>query len=128
MKIPLKVHNILDYVAAIALSLSPFIFGFSDINEARNLYLILGGGLAAYSLMTRYPISLLKIIPVNLHMMFDASAGLVLMAAPWVLGYIDALTSVQLIVHFVFGAGVLLLVFFTYPIGTNETTPARINE
>ena len=113
--IPLRIHNILDYVIAALLVLAPFVFGFSDIEIARDLFVVLGVGLASYSLITRYYYSLAKIIPVGVHMVFDTAAGAVILAAPYVTGYRENLTSLQLGVHLVMGLGAIGLVAVTKP-------------
>lgn len=111
--ISLRTHNVLDYVGAVALIASPYLFGFADIPAARTLFLVLGFGLAIYSAMTKYYYSVLKIIPVGLHMAFDVSAGIITLLGPWLFGYRNLLTGGQLALHFVLGLGVLALVTFT---------------
>lgn len=109
----LKTHNVLDYVIAVALIAAPFIFGFSDIPAARNVFLVLGGGLAAYSLITKYYYCIARIIPVGIHMVFDATAGLVLLAAPYFFDYRDQLTTLQFSIHVIMGLGAIGLVAVT---------------
>lgn len=111
--VSLKIHNILDYVIAITLVAIPFVFGLTDIPSARNIFLVLGGGLAAYSLMTKYYYCLARIIPLGLHMTFDAIAGLVLMVSPFAFGYRDNLSSGQFAIHMIMGLGALGLVALT---------------
>lgn len=111
--VPLKVHNILDYVAGVLLLFVPALFGFSEIAAARNLFIFAGIFLIGYSLITKYYYSLLKIIPLGVHMALDVASGVVVMLAPWVLGYRDLLTGGQEVVHYVLGVGVIGLVAMT---------------
>jgi len=111
--ISLKIHNILDYVAGVALILCPPIFGFSDVMGARNLFLVLGFGLIGYSLITQYRYSIAKIIPIGVHMFLDVMAGLVLMVGPWLFDYRSMITTGQTALHFVLGLGIWALVAFT---------------
>lgn len=111
--VSVKTHNILDYVGAALLVLSPFLFGFSDIVVARNAFLFYGVALAAYSAMTRYPISLVKWIPLGVHMTLDVIIGIAVMISPAVFNYSAFLTDWQYGLHFVLGLGVLGLVAFT---------------
>lgn len=111
--VSLKVHNVLDYIIALTLVAAPFLFGFSEIEAARNVFLILGVGLAAYSLITKYYYCIARILPVGVHMVFDAGAGLVVMAAPYIFGYRDFLTTTQFAVHIVMGLGAIGLVAVT---------------
>ena len=111
--VSLKVHNILDYVIALVLVLSPFIFGFSDITAAKNIFLVLGFGLATYSLITKYYYCIARIIPVGVHMIFDSAAGVTLLAAPYLFDYRENLTELQFGVHVAMGVGAIGLVSLT---------------
>lgn len=113
--IPLRIHNILDYVIGAVLVLSPYVFGFSDVDAARNVFLVLGFGLIGYSLFTNYRYSIAKVIPLGVHMFMDVSAGVVLMLAPYVFGYSDLITGGQLAFHYVMGLGAIGLVALTRP-------------
>jgi DNA integrity scanning protein DisA with diadenylate cyclase activity len=109
----LKTHNVFDYIIAVVLVLAPFLFGFSDIDAARNTFLILGFGLAAYSLITKYYYCIARIIPLGVHMIFDVSAGLVVLIAPYIFDYRESLTTLQFAVHVVMGIGAIGLVAVT---------------
>ena len=113
--ISLKAHNIIDYVIAAALVLVPYLFGFSNINAARNVLGVLGVSLAVYSLMTDYQYSVAKIVPLGVHMVLDVALGIIVMLAPSVFGYSSDLTGGQFGLHFVLGLGAIGLVAFTYP-------------
>jgi hypothetical protein len=78
-------HGILDYLAAGALITLPFLLGFQGIE----LWLSVAGGagLILYSLITDYQFGLAKLVPYNMHLVFDVSAGLALLVAPFVLGF-----------------------------------------
>ncbi len=111
--IPLRVHNALDYVLGGLLILSPTIFGMGDIDSARGMFWFLGFGLIGYSLLTRYPYSLVKAIPLGVHMALDVVVGLALMLAPTVLGYRSLISDGQNAAHFVLGLGAIGLVALT---------------
>jgi hypothetical protein len=111
--IPLKTHNILDYVAALVLIASPYMFNFSDVGPARNLFLTMGFALAIYSSITHYQYSLAKIIPIRPHMVLDIVTGFVLMIGPYAFNYRAALSNGQTALHFVLGLGVWGLVALT---------------
>ncbi len=78
-------HGILDYLAAGALIALPFILGFQGIELW--LSVVGGAGLIFYSLVTDYNFGVAKLLPYNVHLVFDISAGVVLLAAPFVLGF-----------------------------------------
>lgn len=121
--IPLKTHNVIDYVVGALLALSPFIFGFSDVTMARNTFLVVGLGLIAYSSITNYHYSLAKVIPLGVHMVMDAVLGIVLILAPALFGYRELITDGQFALHFVFGVGALGLVAFTRTRTESAKTP-----
>lgn len=111
--VSLKTHNILDYVAGLLLLLTPSLFGFADIDAARNFFVIAGLGLITYSLFTRYEIALWRKIPLGVHMTLDVTAGVLTILAPYVFGYSELLTGTQVAVHWVEGLGVIGLVALT---------------
>lgn len=111
--VSVRTHNIVDYIAAAVLVLAPFLFGFGDVIEARNVFILSGVLLAGYSLITRYPISVAKIVPLGVHMTLDVLIGLFVMIAPSIFGYRMFLTDGQYALHFVLGIGVIGLVAVT---------------
>lgn len=111
--IPLKVHNIMDYVGGGALILSPFVFGFSTVDAARNVFMVGGFFLVMYSLFTNYYYSVLRIIPLGAHMFMDGLLGVALLSAPWIFSYREAITSGQVYLHYILGVGLLSLVGLT---------------
>ncbi|MEQ1877457.1 MAG: hypothetical protein ABL958_12495 [Bdellovibrionia bacterium] len=111
--VSLRTHNILDYIGAAVLVLAPYLFGFNDILVARNVFLGSGFALALYSLCTNYEFSIVKWIPVGVHMTLDVIVGLFVMVAPGIFDYGVFLSDWQYALHFVLGIGVLGLVAFT---------------
>jgi hypothetical protein len=111
----LKVHNVLDYAAGIFLLFTPAIFGFSEIDTARDLFLGTGLAMLAYSACTKYDLSVFKWISLSAHMSLDVLAGVVVMLAPWLFGYRDVLTGTQEIMHYAIALGLFGLVAFTQP-------------
>lgn len=81
------VHGIIDYAVGILLLLAPTLFGFEGTPEI--LSYVLGAGHIAYSLITRYPLSIAKLIPFPIHGMIESAAGLFLLASPWLFGFAD---------------------------------------
>ena len=123
--IPLEVHNVVDYLVGVALALSPFVFGFSDVVAARNVFLVLGIGLVAYSAITNYYYSVAKIIPLGAHMVMDALAGIALILSPALFGYRELITDGQFAWHFVMGIGALGLVALTRTRTEEAKTPTQ---
>ena len=111
--VSLRTHNVLDYVIGAFLIVCPFIFGFSDVVPAVNTFMVGGVALIVYSLMTNYYYSLVKVIPLGVHMTLDAALGIVLILAPALFGYRELLTDGQYALHIVLGIGAVGLVALT---------------
>lgn len=118
--ISLRAHNILDYVVGVILLSIPAVFDFLDLDAARNVFLLGGLALIAYSAITKYQYSLWKLIPLDAHKGLDVLVGAVVMLAPWVFGYRDFLTTGQESVHYVAGLALFSLVAFTKPTTHNK--------
>lgn len=96
-----RAHGIIDYVMAATLIVVPFLFNFGA-QEAAALWVpvILGVVVLMTSLITRYELSIAKIIPMPIHIAADVMVGLVLAASPWLFGFADQMW----IPHVVLGA------------------------
>ena len=86
MKLPTKVHGVLDYLTGVALLIIPPAFNFPD-GAASQVPMLLGGGAIAYSLLTRYEWGLFKLIPMRGHLLLDFLSGVVLALSPWLFGF-----------------------------------------
>jgi hypothetical protein len=87
--IPTRVHGIIDYVVGALLIAAPFIFGFANGGPAQWVPILLGASIIVYSLLTRYELSMAKLIPMPVHLGLDAIGGLLLIASPWLFGFAD---------------------------------------
>jgi hypothetical protein len=101
--ISIKVHGFLDYITVAAFALIPTLFGLSGLPA------YLSYALAAIhflmTVLTAFPLGLLKVIPVKLHQIVETLVGPLLIVIPWVLGFSDNLTA-----RYVFiGAGVVII-------------------
>ena len=112
--IPSKFHGILDYAVAGTLIIAPTLLGFQGV--AKYLAFAGGLGLLIYSLITDYSISARKLIPFKVHLVFDFVAALVLIAAPFLFGFVG-LTK---IFYLVIGISVVAVVLLTN--SNTETT------
>jgi hypothetical protein len=123
--IPLKAHNVLDYIIGAFLIVAPWVFGFAEVAAARNVHLWLGAGLIVYSLATNYYYSLIRVIPLGVHMTLDTLAGIFLILSPALFGYRTLLTDGQYAEHIVLGIGAIGLVALTRPRTEASKTPAE---
>lgn len=111
----IKQHNVMDYVTGATLIAAPELSGLKEVPRARGLFWALGFGLIGYSLLTRYPYSLKKVIPLGMHMAMDVASGLTLMAGPSLLGYQREISGFQRALHFILGGSAIGLVALTKP-------------
>ncbi len=84
-----KTHGYIDYsMGALLIAMAYFINFNSDNTPNFVLYLV--GSLAIfYSLLTKYELGVIKIIPMYIHLMLDSLSGIFLATAPWLLGFAD---------------------------------------
>jgi hypothetical protein len=82
-------HGILDYVVGVALIAAPWLFGFANDGPATVIPVALGIGTLVYSLLTRYELGLIKLIPFKGHLTLDLMAGVLLASSPWIFGFSD---------------------------------------
>jgi hypothetical protein len=87
--IPSKTHAVIDYMVAVLLLAAPYIFEFANGGPAQIVPMVLGAGIILYSLLTRYELSIAKLIPYRAHLVLDVLGGLVLLASPWIFGFTD---------------------------------------
>lgn len=111
--IPATFHGMLDYAVALTLIAGPFVLGFTGI--AQMLAIAGGAGLFIYSLLTDYSISVQKLLPFKVHLLFDFVAALVLVAAPFIFGEAGGFTEIAKYFYMVIGAAVIIVVAVTNP-------------
>jgi hypothetical protein len=87
--LPLRMHAMMEPVAAILVIAAPWIFGFSDVDTATTLSVIIGVAILLTGMSTRWRWSLVKLIPLRTHFMMDVGIGILLVAAPWIFGFGD---------------------------------------
>jgi hypothetical protein len=87
--IPTRVHGVLDYIVGLLLIAAPFVFGFAYGGEETYVPVSLGIAALVYSLLTRYELGLIRIIPMPAHLVIDFCSGLLLAASPWLFGFAD---------------------------------------
>jgi hypothetical protein len=101
-----KIHAYLDYALAIALALSPMLFEF--IGTARILCYALAAAILVLSLLTRYPLGVIRAIPFKIHGYIELAAGLFTLAAPWIFNF----EGIDLARNLFIGVGVLVVALF----------------
>jgi hypothetical protein len=78
-------HGALDYALAIAFLVLPGWLEFTQ--PAASMSYVVGVAYLAASLVTRYPLGLLKVLPFSMHGVLEAAMAVVWLAAPWLFGF-----------------------------------------
>jgi hypothetical protein len=108
--IPLELHAMIEPFIGVLFILAPFVLDF-DHSSARTLSIVVGVVILLSGMMTRWRLSLVKLIPLRVHFMTDVLIGIVCIAAPFALGFSDE--TAPLIFFLVMGLGELGAAFGT---------------
>jgi hypothetical protein len=84
--IPRQVHAMLDYSWGAAIAVAPKLMDFED-ETAGKLLRATGLLTGAASLLTKYELGAVKVIPYRVHLMFDGLSAAVGLASPWLFGF-----------------------------------------
>jgi hypothetical protein len=87
--IPPRIHGLIDYLVAVLLLAAPYLFGFADGGPAQMVPTVIAVAIIAVSLLTRYELSLAKVIPYPVHLGLDLVVGLALAVSPWLFGFAE---------------------------------------
>lgn len=87
--IPLKLHAALEPLIAAIIIASPWIFQFSETTTATVICVIVGAVMLLVGSMTDWRLSLVRLIPLRMHLAGDLVLGAVLVLSPLVFGFSD---------------------------------------
>ncbi|HEU0301205.1 MAG TPA: SPW repeat protein [Longimicrobium sp.] len=87
MRLPTRVHGMLDYLLGALLIASPWVFGFGAGGAESWVPVALGAGIVLYSLLTDYELGVVKRLQMPVHLLLDAVGGLLLAVSPWLFGF-----------------------------------------
>lgn len=87
MRLPTRVHGILDYLLGALLIASPWLLGFAAGGAETWMPVAAGAAVIGYSLFTDYERGLVRRIGMPVHLLLDAVLGVLLAVSPWVLGF-----------------------------------------
>jgi hypothetical protein len=96
--LPAWFHAIADYAVAIGLIMIALAVGGSGLAVASGV--VIGAVVLVVSMLTRYPLGVVKVLPFKVHSAGDYLAATLLVASPFVLGFTSsdrALTVVYLV-------------------------------
>ncbi len=112
-----SLHGILDYIVDVTLISVPILLNFTDVSKTV-FWVPVGIGILnfLYSIFTVYSRSLVKLIPMNLHLLFDFLVGFILFALAFFLP-IDGFIK---LFYIIMGAGIILATSFTRLVESTE--------
>ena len=87
--LPLRMHAMMEPLAAIVIIASPWIFGYSESSDAKTLAIVVGIIMLVSGMTTRWRWSLAKLVPLRAHFATDVLLGIFLIAAPFIFGFGD---------------------------------------
>lgn len=97
-----RIHGYLDYVVVALFALAPTVFGFGG-TPAIVAYALAGIHLTL-TVLTAFPLGLVKLIPFKVHGVLEVGAFLGILVAPWLFGFADQAAAR----NFFLGAGALI--------------------
>jgi hypothetical protein len=103
------VHGIIDYVYAVLLIASPWLFHFNTIGAQTYVVDIVAATILTYSMFTKYQLSLSKSIPMKIHIVLDGLLSIFLVASPWLFHFADKIY----LPHVLFGVAGLVVVLLS---------------
>lgn len=93
-----RAHGVIDYLTGALLILAPYLFGFATGGVEQWLPQLLGAMIIAMSLLTKYELSVAKVIPLSVHLGVDMAGGVLLAVSPWLFGFADLIWWPHLLV------------------------------
>ncbi len=96
-----KVHGIMDYTMGLLLVALPWLLGFAHGGPETWVPVLLGAGAIFYSILTRYELGLIKVLPMPVHLTLDLMSGALLAASPWVFGFDHIVSTPHLLLGLV---------------------------
>jgi len=83
-----RTHAVNDYIFGIMLIVIPLFF-WGDGGAAVWVPVVIGIVLTLQSLITNYEFSLAGLVPVKVHLLVDAIAGMILLISPWLFDFAE---------------------------------------
>lgn len=91
-------HAILDYIVGLFLIVSPWLFRFSFDPAGTNTMVTIGIITVVLSLLTDYPLGLIKVVPFPVHGVLETLGAIVLLVSPWLFGFSDIAAATRIAV------------------------------
>jgi hypothetical protein len=87
--IPLNLHAALEPLMAVLIIAAPWIFQFSATDSATAICILVGIAMLLVGSLTDWRMSLLRLIPLRLHLTGGLALGTILILSPLIFGFAD---------------------------------------
>lgn len=92
-----KQHGAIDYLIGIALIISPWLFQFDNLSDSATYTMVLVGSIILLvSLMTNYPLGVIRILPFPIHGIIELIGTAMLLVSPWLMGFVNVTPAFNL--------------------------------
>ena len=92
-------YGLLNWVVAITLMSSPWLFGFSHVGGASFFLPVIFGCLQLImAIFSKHKFGIMNVFPVPMHCFIDVVGSSFLLASPWVYGFADRVFWPQLLI------------------------------
>jgi len=119
--IPTRVHGYLDYIVGALLIAVPWLFDFAAGGAETWIFVALGAGAIAYSLLTDYELGINRTFSMRTHLTLDILSGVLFIVSPWLFGFADYVWAP----HVFFGAFEILVASITKREPTHGPKPTH---
>ena len=109
MRIPTRVHGILDYLVGALLIASPWLLGFARGGGESLVPVAIGAAVLVYSAFTDYELGLVRRIQMPVHLWLDGIGGVLLAVSPWLFAFDERVWMP----HVAVGVAEIVVAFFT---------------
>jgi hypothetical protein len=81
------IHGYIDYVTSAVFALAPALFMIEGVPRAVMGCYVIAGALLLVSLVTRYPLGVVPLVPFPVHGALELLGAPVIVAYPWIAGF-----------------------------------------
>lgn len=116
----LKWHSVLDYLLAVGMITSPWLYNFTEFGLAQNIPMVLGICLLVYSVFTEYGLCIIPLINIKVNLGLDIVSGAFLAVSPWLFEF----NEYVFMPHLIYGLGQIGIAVLTdaQPDTSNRST------
>ncbi|WP_242928498.1 SPW repeat domain-containing protein [Pontibacter vulgaris] len=108
--IPTRFHGVLDYIVGLLLIASPWLFDFAAGGAETWVPVIAGSLVLLQTILTDFEAGIIRMLPMQTHLMMDFAIGVLLALSPWLFGFADKVYTP----HVIFGVFAILASLTTH--------------